>query len=165
MVRMGIQLRVPAQDFSMLSLPPPHEWDVRWLRRLASLDCEQYRHALHHHALPRCMRAAAAGQRRGAVREVIRCCPTAAAGKQPPTREHSLCGEPRSSSLARICCAEPCCLTLETDTLCAVSCPPQLLENGRAMHSFMALNSPAVIFGNAMRNMETGESGGPCTGW
>ena len=44
MVRMGIQLRVPAQDFSMLSLPPPHEWDVRWLRRLASLDCEQYRH-------------------------------------------------------------------------------------------------------------------------
>ena len=28
----------------MLSLPPPHEWDVLWLRRLASLDCEQYRY-------------------------------------------------------------------------------------------------------------------------
>ena len=31
-------------QFSMLSLPPPREWDVLWLRRLASLDGEQYRH-------------------------------------------------------------------------------------------------------------------------
>ena len=28
----------------MLSLPPPREWDAFWLHRLASLDCEQYRH-------------------------------------------------------------------------------------------------------------------------
>lgn len=28
----------------MLSLPPPSEWDVHWLHRLASLDDEQYRH-------------------------------------------------------------------------------------------------------------------------
>ena len=28
----------------MISMPPSSEWDVLWLRRLASLDVEQYRH-------------------------------------------------------------------------------------------------------------------------
>ena len=43
-------------------------------------------------------------------------------------------------------------------------CPlpsPQLLENGRAIHSYTMLRNPAVVLTTDAHNMETGEIDGP----
>ena len=153
----------------MLSLPPPHEWDVLWLRRLASLDCEQYRYytttlcrdvwLLHQQAIgaPPPERSSAAARLQLVSSRMRTQC---GLGGEPP-RGQAVC-------VALMWHADTYCLSPQADIYCVCCvCPasPQLLQNGRAVHSFMALNSPAIVLGNAMRSMKTGESGGPCAEW